>query len=383
MTFGLKWKKELIREIDKDIRAGRKFDYITFDDMVEMNEKDIATMSAITEEQIEDDMLDPKYYCAFATCIKGMEAKLDIKAVKKGWDVIGYQWNEKERCSLSNQKAEPMKVNRINTEGLVGFEVFEPKVISSAINKKWFWNKKYKKGEKKLLKIIIKNRVTGKQKCVNIPKENENHISVKNLRVGMVVYYCEFPGTKPEFVEIVKIVNDKPLGHTLRGMPPYWTPYPWQKGLGHLQAQSIVYPKGAGRATFAKQYPRTIEKIREYAEGRKALKGYKDKPYFSVRLDPIKGQPDGKENLEKIKFPCWVVYRGLENGKDKIGMLVTGMPGVEPMEYQLIDMMEQVPVDEVCTIFRDKDLKKLLSRFYSVEVIKGESQCWKVGRFNV
>lgn len=259
---------------------------------------------------IEDDMVDPKYYCAF-----------------------------------------------------------DRKVIKNAMNKK------YKKGEKKLLKIIVKDRETGHQKCIDIPKERENDNDIKNLKAGMIVVYQEEVGMKPEVVKIVKIVDDRPTTP-----PPYWTPYPRQKGLGYLQARCLVnYPRGAGKVTFSKKFLEERIKQNEEIEARKE---YRDKPYFLVRLDPVKGQPDGKENLDKIKFPCWVVYKYFVTGKHRIGMLVTGSPGTG-FEYQLIDMMEQVPVNEVCTVFRGKDLKKLLDKFYSVEVVKGESQLWKVGKFDV
>lgn len=225
------------------------------------------------------------------------------------------------------------------------------------------------KGEKKLLKIIVKNKETGEQRCVDIPKEREQDSDIVNLKVGMTVYYQAKMGCRPELVEIVKII-DTTQGVVFRqydgGLAPYPNWNPW------------TYARRAGRATFTREY---LDKLREQNEERQDRKEYRKKPYFLVRLDTMRGTDVGEENLEKIKFPCWVTYRYTELGKDRIGMLVTGSPGTG-LEYQLIDMMKQVPVGDVCTEFRDTDLKALMDKC-NIKVIKGESQLYKIGRFNV
>ena len=226
------------------------------------------------------------------------------------------------------------------------------------------------KGEKKLLKIIVKNKETGYQKCIDIPKERENGTDIKCLKVGMTVYYLEKMGMQPELVEIVKIVDDRPKGAVFSEYVPPLTWNPWR-----------FAGRRAGRATGMKGFIEDVVKKREEIKERSE---YQKKPYFNVRLDPIKGRNDGIENLKKMKFPCWIVYKMGKDFKHKIAMLVTGCPGLtSAVEYQLIDMMEQVPIGEVCTMWRDTDLGKLMERLYSWEVVKGESQLWKIGKFNI
>jgi len=250
----------------------------------------------------------------------------------------------------------------------------------SAINPNLLENKN--KGEEKVLKIIIKYKDTGIQECVDISEERENDSDIKKLKVGMEVNYVRKKDLSIHPVEIVKIVNSRPLAKTL---PGNWTPYPWQEGLGYLQAQCLNYPRRAGRATLAKKF---LKDLVEQNEEREERKKYREKPYFLVRLDPIKGTDDGEENLEKMKFPCWVTFSYGTNGKEYIGQLITGYPARDPssfertFEYQLVDMMEQVPVGEACTVNRNTDLKELMKRFH-IKVIKGQTQCWKIGGFNV
>ena len=95
----------------------------------------------------------------------------------------------------------------------------------------------------------------------------------------------------------------------------------------------------------------------------------------------MKGKTDHKENLEKMKFPCWVTYRTACGRKKHLGQLVTGYPK-DTVEYQLIKMEKQVCVGQCCTVWRDTDLAKLMTDF-EIEVIKGETQCWKIGKFYI
>jgi len=67
--------------------------------------------------------------------------------------------------------------------------------------------------------------------------------------------------------------------------------------------------------------------------------------------------------------------------RDHLGQLVTGFPNTD-LEYQLIDLGRQVPVDECCTVDRNVDLKELMDRWH-IEIVKGEAQLQKVGKVNV
>ena len=218
-----------------------------------------------------------------------------------------------------------------------------------------------------MLKVIVKNKETGIQKCIDIPKERENDTDIKALKVGMTVYHLEKMGMQPELVEVVKIVDDRPLAKTLPGEFT-WNPFSFAGG-------------AMGRASAIEKFAKKAQQARERA---RVTEEYQKKPYFNVKLDPIKGSSDHQENLEKIKFPCWCVYRYPLGGKDEIGMLITGLKALTiDIEYQLIDMMKQVPGKGTCnTIFRDTNLKALMEKC-NIEIIKGESQLWKMGKFNV
>jgi len=157
-------------------------------------------------------------------------------------------------------------------------------------------------------------------------------------------------------------------------MPYNFKPYPWQMGNWLFST-----PRGAMKTTLTKKY---LDDCRQIRLEHKEVEKYNKKPYFLARLDTIKGRPDGKENLEKMMFPCYVIFRMSESGEDKLGQLVTGFPSPHNfIEYQLIDLSKQVEKYNCCTINRDKDLGKLMSKYY-IEVIKGEAKMYKVGKFN-
>ena len=231
----------------------------------------------------------------------------------------------------------------------------------------WLEFKNLYKGEENLLKIIVKNIETGKQKCIDIDKDKEIDPVIGKLKVGMKVYYLEKMGKPFEFVEVVKIVGKKPEPF----IPP---PFPWQY-------DPFMYwnSRRAMKTTFTTKF---WEDIKEMREAKKAKEEYEKKPYFNVKLDIMKGKADHKENLEKMKFPCWVTYGWADCSKKRhLGQLVTGYPK-DRVEYQLICMEKQVGVGDCCTVWREYDLEKLMKN-YDIEVIKGETQCWKIGKFNV
>ena len=268
-------------------------------------------------------------------------ANISAESIKEAWKTIEEEMEDKWYCIFAKDENVPNP----------------------------FYKFKKIKGEKKLLKIIVKNKETGIQKCVNIPKERENDDDIKCLKVGMVVLHRKDISIIPEIVEVVKIVGDRPKGAVFSEYDSSVYPLTWNP---------CSYARRAGRVTYTKEY---LDACRQIREEIKTRDGYQKKPYFNVRLDPIKGSSDHQENLEKIKFPCWCVFRYPSFGKDKIGMLVTGMPQWT-LEYQLIDMTEQVSVNDVCTMFRDTDLKALMDK-RNIEIIKGESQLWKIGKFNI
>ena len=268
--------------------------------------------------------------------------------------------------------------------------------------------KKIIKERGSMLKIIMKDKETGVQECFDVPKERQNDSIIKGLKPGMVVGFKSDFSTRAQVVEIVKIVKivPKPKGVVFSEYAK--TPFdffPWQEACYNIRYSKLpkrfswVYPRGAGRsygvADAIKFRNETMQRIKD-AEAKKRAQVTKEKeakerkifryrPYYKIITESVKGKDEGKDNLEKMKFPCWVTF--IQNKEEKLGMLVTGFPDFKDiacliMEYQLIDMTEQRNQNSCCTVQRNRKLKVLMDRFH-IEVAKGETKVRKVGEFNV
>ena len=366
---------------------------------------------------------DP-YYCGF----KKREGMTEANGYGK--------W--KNVSTFSNQKVEPLTINTINTawKEIEDFrerekkykEQIEMRRIQEEINehfRKWkdiedrkdvfsqYFDDmtKYQravnkirskilhilneKGENKMLKVIVKNIETGKHHCIDMPLAQAE--TYKNLKVGTTVQYYDGKGMDFETTKIEKLIDtDCDKMHKMRPgcapkgtvfsefantpgmvfpMPYNFKPYPWQMGNWLFST-----PRGAMKTTLTKKYLDDCKQIR--AE-HKAREEYQERPYFLARLDTIRGKPEGKENLEKMMFPCYVIWKGNDEDQDKLGQLITGFPSTKiGTQYQLINLTRQVSVGQCCTVDRSVDLKELMDKWF-IEVIKGETQMWKIGGVNV
>ena len=317
--------------------------------------------AVVYSEYSGDTAFDEQDRCTMDKVVKDLEkdgsistfAKLDMKAVDEGWKTIKREkWFKLVRDKAFHSTTDEFKKFWLSDDNQKEVEEI----------------KNTDKGEKILLKIIVKNKETGKKECINIPKEMQNNLTIKALKPGM---YLGKGGC--EYVEIAKIVDNRPKAREVV-LPLPFNPYhgiplrfnPWSYwGSGRC----------AEKSTSMKEYIKNAIEIRE------ERKKYQERPYFNVKLDPIKGRSDGKENLEKMKFPCWCIWRCSTLDKHHIGMLVTGFPN-NKLEYQLIDVGHQSEINACCSVDRNVSLEKLITR-WNVEVIKGESQLWKVGNVNV
>jgi len=271
--------------------------------------------------------------------------------------------------------------------------------------------KKIIKERGSMLKIIMKDKETGIQECFDVPKERQNDSIIKGLKPGMVVGFKSDFSTRAQVVEIVKIVKivkivPKPKGVVFSEYAKMPFDFkPWQEACYNIRYSKLpkrfswVYPRGAGRsygvADAIKFRNETMQRIKD-AEAKKRAQVTKEKeakerkifryrPYYKIITESVKGKDEGKDNLEKMKFPCWVTF--IQNKEEKLGMLVTGFPDFKDiacliMEYQLIDMTEQRNQNSCCTVQRNRKLKVLMDRFH-IEVAKGETKVRKVGEFNV
>jgi len=272
------------------------------------------------------------------------------------------------------------------------------------------------KGENKMLKVIVKNIETGKHHCIDMPLAQAE--TYKNLKVGTTVQYYDGKGMDFETCKVEKLIDtDKyaqsDMANALnygwvsqKGKPPrpgcapketvfsefantpgkvfsMPMPNPWQKYFydniitpRNAMKTLWLYPRKAGKNTMA-DYVADAQKIT------KEKKEYQERPYFLARLDTIRGKPEGKENLEKMMFPCYVIWKGNDEDQDKLGQLITGFPSTKiGTQYQLINLTRQVSVGQCCTVDRSVDLKELMDKWF-IEVIKGETQMWKIGGVNV
>ena len=225
-----------------------------------------------------------------------------------------------------------------------------------------------------MLKIILKNIETGWYHCYPVKKEWESE--AKKLKVGQIVQYHHKNGLDWEMCKVEKIIVGNPPPKVKGVTFSEFCAPPFNPGL--LPRYLWCYPRKAGRATLTKKY---LDDCRQIRLEHKEVEKYNEKPYFLARLDTIKGKPDGKENLEKMMFPCNVIWKNTSLDTDHLGQLVTGFPNTD-LEYQLIDLGRQVPIDECCTVDRNVDLKTLMDRWH-IEVIKGETQMYKIGGVNV
>jgi len=211
-----------------------------------------------------------------------------------------------------------------------------------------------------VIKIILKNVETGKHHCYEIEEGKER--GLESLKVGHIVQYYDGKSSDWETCKIEKIIDNRPglspsavVYSEFASLPYGWNPW--------------YCARGAGKNTVFNIW------------NDKEIKEYNKRPYFLARLDTIKGKPEGKENLKEIMFPCYVMWKYSEFDKDHLGQLVTGFPNSH-LEYQLIDLSRQVPANECCSIDRNEDLEYLMDRWF-IEVIKGETQMWKIGQVSV
>ena len=238
--------------------------------------------------------------------------------------------------------------------------------INPYLTGNWKELKKYK-GEKSLLKIILENVETKTKACFDVPESSKN--SYENLKIGDTVYYVGDTSLKPAICKIIKLVDPeakKKLLNPFFGFPMGFRPYKWQLPL---------MPRGAGRNTAMFGVTKMKDIIKDAEAKKKAMADFTDRKYFNVRLDFVKGRLGFSESYDKIQFPCWCLFKTMD--EYKIGMLVTGFPRGE-YEYQLLNMTRQENTKTCTTVKRSKSLEELMES-YKIEIIKGETQCWKVG----
>jgi len=101
------------------------------------------------------------------------------------------------------------------------------------------------------------------------------------------------------------------------------------------------------------------------------LKEFHRKPYLSVTLEEVKGKKQGKENLEKIEFPCYCSYWC--NGHRWKGQINRDFD-----YYYLISMNTQKDYN---VISKRINLETIMDE-WDIEILKAEVKLWKeVGEY--
>lgn len=100
--------------------------------------------------------------------------------------------------------------------------------------------------------------------------------------------------------------------------------------------------------------------------GKLQLQELRSRPYFKTIITRVKGKSSRGENLERIKFPCWCIYkiRGIEN----IGQL-----NKVHQCYNLYYVGEQGEENFIDGAYT---LKGLMDN-YDIEILKGELHLWR------
>ena len=302
-----------------------------------------------------------------------------------------HQWTQKEIEGFKSELLEPMEINTIKGGGYSTAIEEEPEIDIKKVYKAWklikeeqdkHWNVFYAstpllkskikmKGEKKLnlMKIIMKKVVGGKGKQFNITTENEDRYKgfMTDLKPGARVGYvdrCEM--TEYVVFKIIDYRKNLPIGKM--GHAIFHTPYqvPFQPIKAMIPQLWTATVMSEMRKDFDLRNEKEIEKNKKRA-------------YWKTIVDVIPGKEDIRENPNAVKFPCHVSYR--MGTVRHIGMLITGYSG--QLEYHLIMSQEQTKLaGGCCTLKRDTNLDKLM-RDYDIEILKGETRVWKVGKFNV
>ena len=131
----------------------------------------------------------------------------------------------------------------------------------------------------------------------------------------------------------------------------------------------FLYHRKAGK-NIGYQIAMEEKKRRE----KKAISEFRRRPYFKTIIEEVKGKPRGKENLDRIKFPCWCSYS--DCGKRHIGIINRRYSW-----YMLFNIDKQLSQPKSNAVGDDNDLEKLM-KDYDIEILKGELKLFKeVGEY--
>lgn len=100
------------------------------------------------------------------------------------------------------------------------------------------------------------------------------------------------------------------------------------------------------------------------------LQELRNRPYFKIIVTKVKGKPRGKENLTKIKFPCYCNYTNYDDKRYK------GEIHRRYGWYMLFNIDKQLPLPKSNAIGDDNKLKRLIDK-YNIEILKGELKLWR------
>ena len=227
------------------------------------------------------------------------------------------------------------------------------------------------KKERKMSILILKDRHTKKKRqyIVSSDEYKVGDILLLDNRDWKVIKVID-RGKKLQGTEHKRVtINDcKPKGAVFSEFAMHlknWEIPEYMKGLlKGLEKPNMVlsYHRQAGR--------NTAYEIIKKEEARRKLSEFHKRPYLNVVVEEVKGKPQGKENLEKIEFPCYCSY--VNGGKIYSGELnhsrYYGLFRIDKQDkYNFVDEMSSL---------------NHLMEVYKIQIVKAEVKLWReVGEY--
>lgn len=250
------------------------------------------------------------------------------------------------------------------------------------------------KGERVLKTLILKNVKTGKHYKVEMYANVKVGDKIMRFKERDYLYNGEY-----EDCVVVKIIDKakKVKGVVFSesaSMPAAWRipeyVNPMLKSFGKSPGCVMEFKSTRmGKNYIYGLYEEIKEEIKKEKEKerkeKEELSRLSKRPYFVTKVDIVKGEPEGKENLNKIKFPCYCSFNANNgiSGDPSKSYKVHGIGRVDKTftegQIQYLLSWADHQQEDLSVICSTPSLKRLFE-IYDIEVLKGELRLWKVVR---
>jgi len=282
------------------------------------------------------------------------------------------------------RKGDKMEKNVCGLENIYNKEVWE-------LFKKYHKNKKKEKRER-MKTLILKNLVLGKHFRVYVPEDYR-------VKLGDRVYGWDSRCVVVKILEHKREKKKKKLDPFIEKRRPKGVMYSEFAALSwgfpdineiNKILESLKQSRGAvtefkstsmGKNYIYGLYEELYEEMKEEikkekekeAQEKQALSDFHKRPYFKTIVEEVKGKPRGKENLKKIKFPCYCSYHAGGRYGRWLGEINKSWKRGEGNRYYLSSVNEQ----RAYSMVDDNSSLDDLMKDYDIEILKGELKLWK------